>query len=711
VRGRMSVSEALARMLAGSGYSARRVGATAWRIERARRTAPAPAGSAQSPPPLGESIPIVVTATKRAVPLSTLSYPLSAFPLSAPGRRLPQDGSGTIASDIEGMTLTGMGPGRNKIFLRGVADSPFNGEGQGTVAVLVDDARATYSAPDPDLRLVDVEEVDVLKGPQGSLYGTGALGGIYQIRTNRPDLDALGFAFAASGVAGKTSAYGGSGSAVANLPLKTGSAALRLVAYGAREPGWIDTGTRADSNLTSVFGGRASLAAETASGWRFDLMGLSQRLGARDTQYVYQPGTRERPAQLAEPHDNDFDLVSLRVSRRAGSTELVLSSSYAWHEVRDVFDATIGADALGVADPSLFTDGRHYRVWDSEARLSGTAGWGDWLVGLAHVKARQDATATLQSAGSLATSTIDDDQRTSTDSALFGNLTLPLTDALTGEVGARLFRSNVEDARVVAGQLHTLEQRKSGVTPSAAISWTPREGRTLYMRYGSAFRLGGVDIGAAGQAEHYGSDELQTIEAGWRESLASGGRFEIGTYYTSWSDMQADMLLPNGLIETRNAGRARIVGVELSLEASLGEDWRLALGASAQDAKLVRNDLGIKLDDTRLPVVPDYVLRGELTRTFSIGGRPGSLGVKLRYTGPARLSFDPALDRPMGKVLESRIEGHVALGSFDLSLALDNVLNRSADTFAFGNPFRAQVTRQYTPQAPLTVTLGIERSF
>lgn len=84
----------------------------------------------------------------------------------------------SVASDVEGLTLTALGPGRNRMFLRGVADSPFNGASQSTVALLVDDARLTYSAPDPDLRLVDVDRVEILKGPQGSLYGTGALGGI-----------------------------------------------------------------------------------------------------------------------------------------------------------------------------------------------------------------------------------------------------------------------------------------------------------------------------------------------------------------------------------------------------------------------------------------------------------------------------------------------------------------------------------------------------
>src|SRR5690606_14816127 len=101
-----------------------------------------------------------------------------------------------------------LGPGRNRLFLRGVADSPFSGESQSTVAVVLDEARVTYSAPDPDIRLVDVERVEVLKGPQGSYYGTGTLGGIYHIVTRRAQVDKTSLALSANV---ESVAHGGTG--------------------------------------------------------------------------------------------------------------------------------------------------------------------------------------------------------------------------------------------------------------------------------------------------------------------------------------------------------------------------------------------------------------------------------------------------------------------------------------------------------------------
>jgi len=93
-------------------------------------------------------------------------------------------GTSAIASLADGMALSNLGPGRNRAFLRGVADSPFNGVTQSTVAIEVDDARVTFNAPDPELRLVDIKQVEVLEGPQGPLHGTGSLGGVYRILPN-----------------------------------------------------------------------------------------------------------------------------------------------------------------------------------------------------------------------------------------------------------------------------------------------------------------------------------------------------------------------------------------------------------------------------------------------------------------------------------------------------------------------------------------------
>jgi hypothetical protein len=94
-----------------------------------------------------------------------------------------------------------------------------------------------------------------------------------------------------------------------------------------------------------------------------------------------------------------------------------------------------------------------------------------------------------------------------------------------------------------------------------------------------------------------------------------------------------------------------------------------------------------------------------------VGNVTASIRAQLRYIGPARLSFDPTLDRPVGKILESRLEGHLAFREYELSLRIENLLDRSSDTFAFGNPLRFFAGRQYSPQPPLTAVASLLRQF
>ena len=605
--------------------------------------------------------------------------------------------------------MTALGPGRNRLFLRGVADSPFNGESQSTVAVLLDDARLTYAAPDPDVALVDMDRVEVLKGPQGSLYGTGALGGIYHLVSRRAELDKTTLSLASGSEISTRGGVGYSATAIANLPLVPGTAGLRLVGYSRLEPGWIDTGSRKDSNSTRLLGARAGLGIVATDDWRLDFTGFAQWLESNDSRYVYEPGARARPAQLPEPHDNDLRHVSARLAREGHGIDVVLSSGMTWHEVGDELDAVVGAASFGLADPQKLTDKREYRVWDNEARVSGNSGPWSWLLGISYIHARQSDLWTLTAPTDQLV--IDDDRRVATDSAIFGDLTIPLGSKVKLDVGARLFHSTLAETRAVSTGIETREMTRNGVTPSLSISWRPGENRMGYIRYGSAFRQGGLDLTASGTLETLKEDELATIEAGWRERIANRGSLEFGAYFTSWNDMQSDLLLPSGLIETRNAGKAQIVGLEGTVSLPFGEGWDASLGGTIQDARLIRNDLGIELDDSRLPVIPQYVVRGALERTFPLGAASGSLKVKLRYVGPSRLSFDPVLDRPMGRMLESGIEGRLRLDRWQMALKLDNLLQRSADEFSFGNPLRFFTARQYTPQRPLNASLTFQASF
>ncbi|MCJ2178285.1 TonB-dependent receptor [Novosphingobium sp. 2580] len=707
VHGAMTIGEALRRLLAGTGYIARQVGETAWRIERVPVTVAPPV--ANLPPPEATPVPILVTATKQPLDLLSLPAAVSVAQLTDSQKHDPGSASATISSQLEGLALTSLGAGRNRMFLRGIADSAFSGESQSTVAVVLDESRLTYSAPDPDIRLVDIERVEVLKGPQGSLYGTGALGGIYRLVAHQVDLNDASLTLSGGGSAVMHGDVGYEGAAVANLPLIRGTAGLRVVGYQSKEPGWIDTGARKDSNSTHVSGLRVMASLVPASGWRLDLTGFGQWLGAKDSGYVYTAGSYSRPDQIAEPHDNDLRHLAGRLSGGFGNIDAMLAVAMTWHDVNDLLDATIGAESLGLSGPQTLLNERTFRVWDNDLRLRGRLGSLNWLAGLSHLEARQELVATLEGASDQLIA--DDDQRLSHDTAAYFNLTLPVTSTLSLDGGARLFASSVRETRLVASERVTRGQHKTGMTPSLAVAWQPNASRLIYLRYGSAFRQGGSDITDNGTIETLKGDELASIEAGWRERLPGGGHLELSAWYTRWEDVQSDVLDASGLIETTNAGVARIIGVEGSAGIVLAPGWRIDAGANYTSALLTRSALGYEVHDRHLPVVPEYTVRGAVRHDFAIGTADAWVRASLRYIGPSRMSFDTELDRQMGKLLESTLEVHAALGPWDLGLQAQNLFADKNNTFAFGNPFRYRTMPQYTPQRPLTVSLMMSRSF
>ena len=711
---RIGVAEALDRLLTGSGYVARQVGPTAWRIIAApivsvrvshRDSPPTP------PPATIADEPIVVTATKRKLRLSELPLSVTVVALDDSAQPAAVRGTSAALAQVEGAALTDLGSGRNRMFFHGVADSPFNGDNQATVAVLLDDARITWSAPDPDIRLVDVARVEVLKGPQGSLYGTGALGGIYRVVTNKPDLAILSGGVEAGAATVAHGGTGANGSAVINLPLAVDRAALRVVAYFAAEPGWIDTGPRHDTNRTNVSGGRAALRVDLGRGATLDVQGLVQRLGLRDSQYTYTDESLRRPAQLREPHDNDLTLVAAKAAVPLGPLEFSAATSLTWHDFSETFDATVGAAGLGVVAPTRFDDIRDYRIWDSELRVSGRLGGIGVLAGVSHVEADEAALRMLQSAVSADPTTVGSTSRISRESALFGEASVPLGGRVTATVGARLFTSSIADRRAGPSLTGESDQERTGLTPSVALAWHPRDTMLVWLRYASAVRQGGLGVTGPGKNGKFEGDELATIEGGLRLQTWRGGALELGAHYSRWNNLQSDVLLPTGLFATENAGAARIAGVEASLRQPLAQGWTIAAGGTLESALLTRNALGFALDDRRLPVVPRYTLRGAVTKSFRLGAVAGSIKASARWVGPARLSFDPALDREMGKILESALECRFDLQGWSLALRADNLFDRRENSFAFGNPFRLAASPQFTPQRPRAASIGVGRKF
>ncbi|MCF2515208.1 TonB-dependent receptor [Sphingomonas sp. G124] len=712
VRGASNASEALRQMLQGSGYRAIATGLSSFRIERVPTTeprpTPIPTAPSQSDVPQPE---IVVTALKRPSPLSTLPATIRVIRddrlFSATG--IP--GSDALARDIPALSISGLGPGRNRMFLRGIGDGPLNGFNQGSVAILLDESRLNYDAPDPDWALVDIDQVEVLEGPQGPLYGTGALGGIVKISTNRPDTSHASAQIFGGLSLTQDGDLSNSQSVAINVPLASGRLALRAVAYRQQQAGWIDNvGGRNDSNNERLSGGRATLRW-TPGGWTIDLAAGAQSRGARDSQYVDGDlGPLERSDRLREPRDLDAKVAMLTVRGPLGGVDVTSITSISRQEAVAAYDATPLAALLGATGPTKVDDDRNYSLFDQEIRVSNPhSGRFDWLAGVSLIKATTDADIVAEDSADVFP--ILTFKRSVTEAALFGEASVALTPTLKLGGGARVFSSRVEDEGRQGGSDSLRGQRKVRGSGSASIAWNPTDHATFFVRAATAYRPGGINIQPDATQPSYDADELASAELGSRLELIPSLSVDATLFAAQWKHVQTDELLANGLVATRNAGNARNYGVEADIRWAISHRTELIGGLLLQSARLESSGSGEPIDDRRLPVVPQLSARLKLAQEFRLGSWEGKANLGLQYVGATHLSFDPALDRRTGG--HAVIDASLGLtrGGWTVALVGDNLANSSADTFAFGNPYRVRTEPQRTPLKPRTVGITVGRSF
>jgi outer membrane receptor protein involved in Fe transport len=718
VRGRLTAAAALARLLRGTPYRAVAAASGVWRIEPSpppprsptRRPLPSPA-AAHLPPPDGPGADIVVTATKRDQRVATIAAALAVADRDTLATIADTPDTGTLARQVTGLSATNLGPGRDRLFIRGVADSPFDGFGQSSVSVQLDDARLTYDAPDPGLRLVDMARVEVLKGPQGPLYGTGALGGVFRLVPEKPALGAPAAWLSLGGSVGRHGAPAGAIDAMIDVPLVTDRLGLRAVGYRSGQAGWIDTADGARGiNHGVTSGGRVALRARPGRDWTIDVQGVAQASAIADSQYTERPHALSRTARLPEPQDTDIAIAGFAASGPLGTLTATLAASATWQNLAATYDASTQATALGGVAPATYRDRRAYRVTNYEARVAGSRGAIDWLAGASLLSATTDATGTLATAGG--DRPVLRFRREIGEAAAFSEATWRIAPAWAMTGGVRLFRSAVDDRRRENDDQASASQTVVRASPSLSLAWMPRSRLIVFARYASALRAGGAEsgLGPGQPASAYRADELSTIDLGLRWSDAAGRiAIDAGLFGSRWSHVQADLIGPTGLISTRNAGDAGNRGAELTVRWRPTSRWTLAGGLLAQSARLEESAVAASGGDRRLPVVPDLAGHIEAGYGFDAGDWRHRAGLRVSYVGETRLGFDPGLDRESEAVPLAALSWTTSRGGWSWQATLDNVTDTRADSFAFGNPFTIAATAQHTPVRPRTLTLAIRR--
>lgn len=727
VRGRMTLVQALRRMLSGTGFGYVFVDARTVRIvavpipapkppkppkpakavkpiPKPRPPAPEKASPATSDPP---PVEIIVTANKQNQPLSDYAGTVRVADIGAIGLSA-EAGTSALVARIPELNSTNLGPGRNKIFIRGIADSSFNGPTQSTVGLYLGDLRLTYNAPEPDLRYYDVARVEILEGPQGTLYGAGALGGIIRIVPNAPDSDRFharasgGYAMSSNG--NDSHDVGG----MLNIPLVPGNLAARIVGYKQIEGGYIDNVglNQRDTNRTRVEGARATLEATPGNGWRIALSGVLQNIDTRDGQYAERglaPLTHN--ATVAQPHDNDFRGGDFVIAKSWKNVEFLSSTGIIRHNLSERFDAS------SVSVGTVYDREEHIKMVVHETRLSSRGhGRSSWVAGISYVSNIDSMEQFLGEPTS--PNSISAVRNEKEEIALFGEATLPLTDRLTVTAGSRLLRSKT--AGEVIGTEIEPTRASWRVLPTFGFAWKPSDHFQTFARFHSGYRSGGVAVEPSGNIDRFSSDKIYTGEIGARfgdaQSSISGS---VGASFAKWNDIQADLLNATGFPTTLNIGNGHVAGFQAELA------WRPASSILIESA-IFANRSGLDspaidlagLRDVPLPNIPRYGARisGRWTYELSPAMRLQT-DATLRYRSGSNVGTLPPLVLEQGEYVEADLGAVLDAGKWKLSLDMTNVFNAKENSFSFGNPFTASLGRDITPLRPRTVRIGVSLGF
>jgi iron complex outermembrane recepter protein len=726
VRGKMSVARALQIMLHDTDFTFEDIDANTVRIihaaparePRLKRPPPKPAPSRplpDEPPP-----DIIVTATKQQQGLDR--YAGTAHVEKVDGVGMSENlGTAAFVARIPALTSTNLGPGRNKLFVRGIADSSFSGPTQSTVGLYLGDLRLTYNAPEPDLRLYDIDRIEVIEGPQGTLYGAGTLGGIIRIMPNTPDASGFHASASAGRSLTKDGAPGFDLGGVINVPIVKDHVALRIVGYRQIEGGYIDNatlGTR-HTNRSGITGGRASLRIQPGDHWTINFSAISQNIDTRDGQYAERDlAPRTHAANIAQPHDNDFNGASLEIDKTWDRLALVSSTGIVKHDLSETFDATGYLGQLGV---QAFESSDAIRLITHETRLSQSGADGSsWVAGVSFVRNIDRIERTLGPIG--APAMLAALRNAKTEMAVFGEATQPISARWYATLGARfVYASTMGELLGGAGQDFEPRRKQKRILPTAALSWKPQPDIIAFLRYQSGFRSGGIAISGGGQinsAQRFESDEIHTAEIGMRFGDAadsepakfSGG---ITGFFSIWNSIQADLIGASGLPYTDNIGRGRVFGAEANLIWRATKHLTLDGAMFFNNSALVAPALGFEdANESSLPNIAkaggrfSVLLERPLTETLKL-----RLDGTLRYVGASSLGTTPSLVLEQGETTQANLSATLDAGAWAITFDATNLTNSRRNSFSYGNPFTVAQGRQITPLRPRTVRLGLRVAF
>jgi len=595
---------------------------------------------------------IIVTAQKREATLQEVPFSVAALT----DEQIRNTGSTNIvelARNVSGLAITDLGPGQSQVAIRGISAGQVVRDQPGVkeqVGIYLDESPISVALFTPDLDLFDLQRVEVLRGPQGTLFGAGSLAGTVRYITAQPQIDLLEGAAELSLNDGTDSEFGGSIKGMVNLPVGN-SAALRIVGYYNELAGFIDgfipgNGVDDDVNGGKKTGGRVSMLFRPTENLSITPRVIYQKLDTEGfpridiynilgnpfttTEPPIDPGERGQVVQLEEGLEDDFRLADLRIDYVFGNDlTLTAISSYTDREVVVTRDATsltgsvtwdLGfPEAVRLTSPLI--DTTDLKAFSQEIRLaSGEEGRFTWLVGAFYQDVDRDYGQRLPTPGWDAATGIDNTQLNApADMPFFSDLTYDFQQiAVFGEgtyrfndqwrltVGARYYDFE-EDRVLIFGGAFSVptpatpgSTSSDGVSPRLILEYAPVENITFNAQVARGFRLGGIndplnaplcspeDLATFGGRPTWDDETVWNYEIGAKTLWADGRvTFNAAVFYSDIKDLQAN--LDAGTCSSRvvfNVPDASSRGIEVELFAQPNERWDFGFSATWLEAEL-----------------------------------------------------------------------------------------------------------------------------
>jgi iron complex outermembrane receptor protein len=732
VAGAHTIRDALKQLLGAAGLGYRTIGENTIAIGKDAKTTLSTAGDAGAATPAAAALKsesaderrdspaaakvaleeVIVLATKR--PERQSDVPMSMVVLS--GQQLTQSQANTlqdIVNRVPGLQLVSDSPVDNQLIIRGISIGV--GALNTSVATYVDEVPYTSEGPfansatiAPNLDTYDLARVEVLRGPQGTVYGANALGGLLKYVTNAPDLSG----FSASFLTGASSVeHGGTGyeaHGMVNLPLSD-TLALRIVADDNRFPGYIDDPSRNATQINSVerYGGRASLLWQADPDLSVRLTAQYQHLEAHDTGDVdvypgsLQPifGDLTQEKLIGQPQSVENEIYNATLNWNLDFASLTSSTSYtkATPNITQDFTWALGSyvsSLLGTNYGDALTTKEPVHSFTQEVRLAWQKGEQlDWMIGAYFT---DEGAHEIQATPPIDLSTgqilynlqsslgIYDITSTYRELAGFGDVNYHFTPAFEVGLGGRYSRerqsyNQVNNGLVTGVDDFTTHSDQGAFTYSADAKYKFSPAALVYTRIASGFVPGGPNDVLPGSPlpETFKSSRTTNYEVGVKGTGLDGRfNYDLDVFDIEWRDIQLIAAI-DGLYGATNGGTARSRGVEGGLNFEPTRGLNLGANLAYTDARLTQ-DTPASVNGhagDRLPESPFFAGTIGASYEHPLGSAiSGFGGVDWHYTGDRLSEFvlgAPRQTLPSYSMVDLR--AGIRVKTYELTLYVKNV--------------------------------------